>query len=194
VGYDGILTLRGVAFRSCRAEPFGERFLRSALNRLFADEIPGIRQIYLTTIDALRRRDGPTYEVSSRVRLTKSPERYAETRATRREAMYEALLASGRTEWRTGQRVRVYRTRGGGWGLVHSDEDGEALSADPRDYDVDHYARVLRVSFATRLARAFTPKDFATLFGEADQLSLFARPLEGIQPVLERWGRGLDEA
>jgi DNA polymerase I len=104
--------------------------------------------------------------------------------------MYEAMLVSGRTAWRTGQRVRVNRTRGGGWGIAPYDEEGAALGVDPRDYDVDHYARVLRVNFATRLARAFKPKDFATLFGEADQLSLFAPPLDGLRPVLESLGRG----
>ena len=34
LGYDGTLILRGVAFRSSRAEPFGERFLRRAIARL----------------------------------------------------------------------------------------------------------------------------------------------------------------
>ena len=34
LGYDGSLLLRGVAFRSSRAEPFGETFLRRAIARL----------------------------------------------------------------------------------------------------------------------------------------------------------------
>ena len=50
-----------------------------------------------TTVDALRRRELPTHDVSSRVRLTKTPERYLRGRDTRRELTYEALLASGRT-------------------------------------------------------------------------------------------------
>src|SRR5690606_1395149 len=125
------------------------------------------------------------YEVSSRVRLTKSPERYAETRAARREAVYEALLASDRTEWRRGERVRVYRMQGGGWGIAPSDEDDAGSNPDLRGYDVAHYERVLRMNFATRLARAFKPADFATLFGEADQLSFFDGAIDGIRPVLE---------
>jgi DNA polymerase, archaea type len=190
LGYDGTLTLRGVAFRSSRAEPFGERFLRTALDRLFTGDIPGIRRSYLATLDALRRRELPTYEVSSRVRLTKPPAKYAETRASRRESMYEAMLASGRTAWRVGERVRVYRTRGGGWALAPGDHDGDGSGTDPRDYDVQHYARVLRVNFATRLARAFRPTDFAALFGEADQLSLFEGSLEEIRPVLDAGAGG----
>ena len=52
------------------------------------------------------------YDVSSRVRLTKTPARVPRERATtRRELPYEAMLASGRTTWSVGERVRVYRTR-----------------------------------------------------------------------------------
>lgn len=183
LGYDGTLTLRGVAFRSSRAEPFGEAFLRRALVRLFAADVTGVRDVYLQTLDALRRRELPTHDVSMRVRLTKSPAKYEETRESRREWAYEALLASGRTAWRVGEKVRVYRTQGGGAAVVPATEDG---AADPRDYDVDHYARVLRDNFATRLARAFTPDDFAAVFASPDQLSLFAPPTSSMRPVLNR--------
>lgn len=181
LGYDGTLTLRGVAFRSSRAEPFGEAFLRRALERLFAGDAGGVRGAYLAALDALRRRELPSFQLSSRVRLTKSPEQYAATRETRRELAYEALLAGGRTSWRVGDRVRVYRTRGGGAAVVPPEGEG---GADPRDYDVEHYARVLRENFATRLARAFAPEDFAAVFASPDQLSLFAPPVEAIRPVL----------
>ena len=56
----------------------------------------------------------------------------------------------------------------------------------PRDYDVEHYVRVLRDTFAARLARAFTPDDFAAVFADPDQLPLFPRSLEGIRPILSR--------
>ncbi|MBV9773987.1 MAG: ribonuclease H-like domain-containing protein [Gemmatimonadetes bacterium] len=184
LGYDGTLTLRGVAFRSARAEPFGEAFLRAALGRLFAGDLGGVREAYLAALDALRRRELPTFQVSSRVRLTKSPDRYAETRAARREFTYEALLASGRTAWRVGERVRIYRTRSGAGATVASDGDEEAGGADPRDYDVEHYARVLRGTFAARLARALAPADFAVLFADPDQLSLFAPSPAAMRPVL----------
>ncbi len=187
LGYDGTLTLRGVAFRSARAEPFGEAFLRAALARLFAGDLGGVREAYLATLDALRRRELPTYDVSSRVRLTKSPVRYAETRETRREFAYEAVLASGRTSWRVGERVRIYRTQSGAGSVVASPgEEGDGpVPADPRDYDVEHYARVLRGTFAARLARALTPADFAVLFADPDQLSLFTPPTAAMRPVLD---------
>jgi DNA polymerase, archaea type len=181
LGYDGTLTLRGVAFRSSRAEPFGEAFLRRALVRLFAADVTGVRDTYLATLDALRRRELPTYDVSSRVRLTKSPAKYAETRESRRELAYEALMASGRTAWRVGEKVRVYRTQGGG-GAVAPDD---ASAADPRDYDVEHYARVLRDNFAVRLSRALAPDDFAAVFASPDQLSLFAPSTADMRPVLD---------
>src|SRR5436190_10517763 len=81
--YSGSLLLRGVAFRSSRAEPFGESFLRQALHRLLVGDVAGVRAEYLETIDALRRREIPTLKVAARVRLTKTPERYEATRENR---------------------------------------------------------------------------------------------------------------
>jgi len=178
--YDGRLLLRGVAFRSSRAEPFGETFLKRAVERLLAGDVAGVRAAYLATLDGLRRRELPTYEVSSSVRLTKSPERYLEGRESRRELPYEAMLASGRRNWSVGDKVRVYRTRAGAGGVV--EEEGE----DPRDYDVEHYARVLRESFAVRLGRAFTAEDYAEVFADPGQMSLFVKPMEEVRTVLTR--------
>jgi DNA polymerase, archaea type len=186
--YDGTLLLRGVAFRSSRAEPFGEAFLRRAIRCLLEGDIAGVRDAYLDTIHALRRRELTTRDVSSRVRLTKTPQEYQETRETRRELTYEAMLASGRATWSTGARVRVYRTKNGQGGVVpERDEDdgaGSAARVDPRDYDVDHYVRLLRDTFAARLVRAFAPDDFAAVFADPDQLTLFNPSLSTIRSVL----------
>jgi DNA polymerase elongation subunit (family B) len=186
--YEDTLILRGVAFRSSRAEPYGEVFLRKAIRRLMGGDVLGVRAIYVETLDALRRRELETREVSSRVRLTKSPERYLETRDTRRELPYEAMLASGRSSWSVGDRVRVYRTVGGS-GRVAPDADDESLgrgSADNRDYDVEHYARVLQNTYAARLVRAFTPADFDAVFADPDQISLFPPSLENVRSILSR--------
>ena len=177
--YDGKLLLRGVAFRSSRAEPFGEAFLRASIARLLVGDVAGVREVYLTTVDALRCRELATYEVSSRVRLTKAPERYLETRGSRRELPYEAMLGSGRTAWSVGDKVRVYRVKGGAGGVV---EEG----TDPRDYDGEHYARLLRETYAARLARALTPDDFAAVFADPGQMSLFGRSLATIGTVLTK--------
>ena len=44
--------------------------------------------------------------------------------------------------------------------------------------------RLLRDTFAARLARAFTPDDFAAVFADPDQLSLFTPSLATIRSVL----------
>jgi len=153
--------------------------------KLLVGDITGVHRVYLDTIAALRRREIATYDVSSRVRLTKTPAEYMATRESRRELPYEAMLASGRTTWEAGDRVRVYRTAAGA-GIVRDAEDdldGGPDAGDARDYDVEHYVRVLRDTFAQRFVRAFTPEDFAAVFAD-EQLSLFARPLSAIRPIL----------
>ncbi len=186
-GYDGTLTLRGVAFRSSRAEPYGEDFLRRAIERLLVSDVAGVRAVFLHVLDTVRRRELPTSAVSSRVRLTKLPARYDAARSQRREFVYEALLASGRTEWNVGERVRVYRTQGGGGAVLttHDEESPAREAPDRRNYDVDYYTELLRRTFVTRLARAFRPIDFVTVFADPDQLTLFAPRLESIVPVLD---------
>lgn len=190
--YDGRLLLRGVAFRSSRSEPFGDTFLRRAIRCLLEHDIPGVRQAYLDAVFAIRRRTLPTYDVSSRVRLTKTPDEYAIVRTSRRELPYEAMLASGRTSWRIGERVRVYRRVQGGAGTVpeRDDERGAATgTCDPRDYDVDHYTRVLRDTFAARLERAFDPDDWSILFADPEQPSLFAGDVRSVTAILRRTER-----
>ncbi len=179
LGYDGSLLLRGVAFRSSRAEPFGERFLRRAIALLLEGDVGGVRDIYVATLDSLRRRELPAFDVSSSVRLTKSPAEYREVRGTRRELSYEAMLAAGRATWSVGDRIRAYRTRSGSGGVIE-----ESGGEDRRDYDVDHYARLLRETFAARLARAFTPADYEAVFADPDQMSLFAPPISTIRTIL----------
>lgn len=181
--YEGPLILRGVAFRSSRAEPFGESFLRRALSCLLVGDVPGVREAYVSTVTALRRRALSTFEVTAQVRLTKSPEQYLAVRERRRELPYEAVLASGRTQWMARDHVRVYRAMGGRAGLLPDPEDGGTAS-DPRDYDADYYVRLLRETFAARLVRALTPEDFATVFADPQQLSLFSPSLARVQPVL----------
>jgi hypothetical protein len=63
------------------------------------------------------------------------------------------------------------------------DEDDGA--ADRRDYDVNHYGRVLRETFAARLERAFTGADYEAMFADPEQMSLFAPDLAAIRPVLK---------
>ena len=185
--YDGSLVLHGVAFRSSRAQPFGEAFLRKAIKHLLEGDIVGVRDTYLAAVDRVRLRDLPTRDISSRVRLTKTPAEYFAVRESRRELPYEAVLASGRTSWSIGDRIRVYRKRNGGCGLLEESEDGQGMSnRDDRDYDVDHYARQLRHIFASRLSCAFSPADYEAVFADPDQISLFMPAVPTIRTVLEK--------
>ena len=180
--YSDLLVVHGVALRSSRAEPFGERFLRQALTLLMNDDIPGLRQCYLDMVDMLRRRELPASDLAARVRLSKTSEAYQITRVGHPEPPYEALLAAGRTRWYPGERVRFYRVRGGKYvwlpeeteevPLHNSWQAGEQPAKQPlyedvanrRDYDVEHYVQALVNSYASRLRKAFTPEDFAQLF------------------------------
>ena len=183
LSYDGTLLLRGVAFRSSRAEPFGETFLRRAITRLLSDDVAGVREVFVATVNALRRREIPTRDVSSRVRLTKSPKRYLESRERRRELPYEALLASGRQSWSVGDRIRVYRTSTGDGAVVDPDET-EPDTPGARGYDAEHYVRLLRETYAARLARALRPQDYSAVFEDPDQFSLLPPSFETMRPVL----------
>jgi DNA polymerase elongation subunit (family B) len=196
--YDAPLILRGVAFRSSRAEPFGEAFLRRALEHLLAGDLVAVQRVYIATVAAIRKRLIPTREVAARVRLTLTPGQYLTSRATRHQLSYEAVLASGRSTWTAGEQVRVYRaTRGLRRVLAEPDAEPDAESApdtatapasshaaDPRDYDVEHYLRILRDTYAARLVRALTPDDFAAVFSDPEQPSLFARSLAHARPIL----------
>lgn len=186
--YDGSLILHGVAFRSSRAEPFGEAFLREAIARLLAGDASGVREAYLATLERLRRHRLATLDVSSRVRLTKTPAQYSKSRDSRRELPYEAMLTSGRRSWSVGDRIRVYRKRGGEGGLIEEadEEAGGSGVADDRDYDAEYYSRLLRQTFAGRLACAFTPADYDAVFADSDQLSLFTPSVSTIRTILEQ--------
>jgi DNA polymerase elongation subunit (family B) len=185
--YAGPLVLRGVAFRSSRAEPFGEAFLRRAIDCLLRGDVLGVREAYVDTASAIRQRTLSTFAMSARVRLSKTPNQYLATRSQRRELSYEALLEHGRNDWTTGERIRVYRATRGRAGLL-PDPDAEdrdpETDHDARDYDVDYYLRLLRDTFAARLARGLSPDDFAAVCAAPEQPSLFERSLAEAQPVL----------
>jgi DNA polymerase, archaea type len=202
--YGGQLIVRGVALRSSRVEPFGDRFLRQALHNVMRGDIVGVKRCYTETVESLRRRLLPASDVATQVRLSKAPKAYLEGRAKHAEAPYEALLAAGRSQWNVGERVRFYRAQGGGyiWLPEEADDaplatsdlgDGRELEVDVfsssvaganedrRDYDVEHYVRVLLTSYAERLRVAFNPDDFDQLFRLGGQAGLFDREIDEMQ-------------
>lgn len=185
--YEGEVILRGVALRSSRSEPFGERFLREALRRTMVGDIPGLHAAFLDAASAITRRALPIEDMAIRARLSKTPEAYTRTRASHREAPYEALLNAGRARWSPGERVRYYRARGGVYVWLPDEEEGGPAPPRERDYDVEHYLDVLVDSYASRLRKAFQPEDFERLFRLDHQAGLFDGPVASITP---RWIRG----
>ncbi len=208
--YDQQLIVHGVAMRSSRVEPFGERFLRQALPLTMLGDIPGLRELYLATAQTIRERKLPASDLATRVRLSKTPEEYLAQRSKHQEQAYEALLSAGRQKWYPGERVRFYRARNKRilWLPEESDESSidnnwqsettnatkkqgaqpkvqlsKKELANQRDYDVEHYLQVLVTSYAARLRKAFTSEDFEQLFRLEGRMGLFDQPIESIQPL-----------
>ena len=154
----------------------------------------------------LRQRRLPVSDVATRMRLSKDSKTYLAKRAKHTEAQYEALLAAGRKQWRAGERVRFYRSQRGVpiWlpeeaddaSPISDEEDADEAEEssdlllstpsvpsliDRRDYDSEHYVRILRDSYAERLRVVFEAEDFSQLFRLDGQQGLFDRPIEQMQ-------------
>ena len=113
LGYDGNLTVRGGALHSSRSEPFAERWLKEALKYLLQNDLQALRESFLKTVDKLKTRQYTLADVAIKVRLTKTPEQYANSK--RKESTYEAMLTSNRKTWRQGERVKIYKTEKEHW-------------------------------------------------------------------------------
>ena len=96
--------------------------------------------------------------------------------AKRKEAVYEAMLASHKTSWRAGERVKIYKAQVGPWLVL--DEQVNNLA-----YDANHYVQVLKESYAKRLEKAFSKEDFESLF-RLEQEGLFDTPLHTIATLM----------
>ena len=187
LGYDGTLLLRGVAFRSSRAEPFGEAFLRAAIARLLAGDVAGVRDVYLddgrrAAPRASCRRTTCRRACGSRRRRreylddARAPPRAAvrgdaRERAARRGASAIACASTARDRRGRGSSTRCSRRR-------------DAARATRATTTSSTTCALLRETFAARLARAFTPDDFAAVFADPDQPSLFQPPISDIHTVL----------
>lgn len=143
--YENRLVVHGVALRSSRAEPFGERFLRQVLPCTLMGDIVGVRRIFLETVAAIRNRDYPATDMGARVRLSKTPEAYLASRASHPEPQYEALLNAGRTRWFSGERVRFYRAADKKYVWLPEEAEEQAISHewedDTRDSSETHSAK-----------------------------------------------------
>ncbi len=175
LSYDGKLTVRGGALHSSRAEPFAEQWLKTAIRHLLEADLLKLRESFLGTISNLKNRIYTLEDVAIKVRLTKTPEQYRESK--RRETTYEAMLASKRMTWRTGERVKIYKAHNGQWLVLAAESPHQPA------YDISHYVQVLRNSYTERLEKAFANEDFESMF-RLEQQSLFDTPLTSIKTLM----------
>jgi DNA polymerase, archaea type len=175
LSYDGKLTVRGGALHSSRAEPFAGEWLKEALKHLLEGNLQSLRESFLEAISKLKTRQYTLDDVAIKVRLTKTPEQYAESK--RREVTYEAMLASNKPTWRQGERVKIYKSQGGQWLVLESEQKNRG------DYDVHHYSQVLRDAYTERLKKAFSKEDFESIF-RLEQEGLFDTPLGDIKTLM----------
>ncbi len=153
--YDGRIRSVGSAFRSSRSERYGEQFLADAMGHILADDRDGLRSRYVALVRSLRARAVSVRDLCVTMPLTKAPATYRS--AKRREEPYEVLLASGRTTWRTGERIRYYQAVGGQKKLLEHYAD---------DYDPEPYVKKLRTMYAARLTHALGAEALRTLFAD----------------------------
>lgn len=170
--HEGTLDLKGAAFTSSRGEVYGKAFLARALTCLLQEDIPGVRRAYLETLGAVQRGLLSNSDVASRVRITKSADQYAQTRAAREETVYEVLLRAGRP-WRAGESVSLYQAAGQGLVLLEANPGGQ-------DYDRPFYASTLLSAYASRLRKGLRPEDFRQVFSQG-QPGLFDQPISTIR-------------
>ncbi len=173
---DGQITMRGSAFKSTRFEPFGARFLEAAMRCVLTNDLSGLRQTYLETHHLILTRQLSAGDVCVLSKLRKPQVKYMETRASLREAAYEAALQSG-LDWLPGQRIRWYRATGGRLVALLPEVADDQLEGQ-RDYDAAHYAALFKRTFVCRLEHAFTPEVFAQVFRSTAQANLFDLSLE----------------
>ena len=173
---DGQMTMRGSAFKSTRFEPFGARFLETAMRCVLTSDLTSLRNVYLETLSAIQTRQLSAADVCVLAKLRKPHAKYMETRANLREAAYEAALQSS-LMWLPGQRIRWYRAIGGRLVALLPEIADDQLEGQ-RDYDAAHYAALFKRTFVSRLEHAFTPEVFAQVFRSDVQAGLFDASLE----------------
>jgi DNA polymerase I len=176
LGYDGELELKGAAFTSSRGERYGRQFLQEALEALLNGDIGRIPHLYRSTVERLETGGYTNAEVASSVRVTKTQDDYLRTRASRQEAVYEALIRSGRS-WKSGDRFTLYKRAGAGLKVLDA--------PDGCNYDAAFYVGQLLNGYASRLKKGLSHTDFHQLFTQK-QVGLFDVPVEEIRTVWKR--------
>ncbi len=173
LGYGGELALRGAAFTSSRSERYGRVFLEDALKSLLGGEITRIPPLYRATVEQLQAGGYTNADVASRAKVNKSQDEYLQSKKSRQEAVYEALLRSGRP-WKSGDRILLYQRADVGLSVL---DDPEGC-----DYDAPFYGQQLLSGYASRLKKGLSPESYAQIFAQR-QPGLFDRPLSELRAI-----------
>ena len=206
LSYSGELLVRGAAMRSSRSEPFGVRFLLQAFHCAMQDDIEGIVQCYRETQEACGKDNYPSrmWPRACAYPRTRKPilpsGRSIPRRNMRRCWRLEessgvpvsACVSIARNrECRSGcpkrpmmllrSRTRRMQMRPRKARNCSCLLPSAPSLTDRRDYDSEHYLRILRDSYAERLRVVFEAEDFSQLFRLDGQQGLFDRPIEQMQ-------------
>ncbi len=183
LGHDGSVALIGDGPHLSPGEAFGEQFIRGAAPFVLEDDALGLRRFFLATVARLRAHEVPIEDLCTQATLRKAPTEYRD--APYREEPYEVLLAAGLKSWRSGQRIRYFRDRGGQPRLL---QEGDGTLA--TEVDAEHYVRRLHAAYCLYYAQAYDAEDFRTVFRLPPPSGLFdevsAETLAAIHPIRTR--------
>ena len=183
--YNGTLKFKGSSLVSRSIERFGRRFVRKAIERLMAEDVQGLHDLYLATRERILAHDWTDVAIFSRTETLKDTiehyEAAVEAEKRTRAAAYElAKQFSQETSQpiRKGDRISYYIT--GTSANVTSFENCRLADAwDPArpDENTAYYLKRLD-EFARKFEPFFTDHDFRLIFSPED---LFGFSPEGIK-------------
>jgi DNA polymerase elongation subunit (family B) len=175
LGYDDRLKFKGSSLVSRSIERFGRRFVRRAVERLLAEDVQGLHDLYLETRERVLTHAWKDVKQFSRTEtLKETVEQYlADVEAGRRPraAAYELAIAHARQTGRPprkGDRISFYIT-GTSAGVTSFENCRLADAWDPArpDENAAYYLKRLD-EFAAKFEPFFTPHDFRLIFSPED--------------------------
>lgn len=180
--YDGRVQCKGSSLVSRAMEPFGRRFVLAAIERLLAEDVQGLHDLYIAARAEVLRHEWRVEDFARTETLKENEADYlAAVAAGRRTraAAYELAIARARD---TGQPVRkgeqiTYYVSGSGAHVTafHNARLASSWSPAQPDENTDYYLRRLD-EHARKFAAFFRPDDFARVFSPED---LFGFTLHG---------------
>lgn len=183
--YDGTLKFKGSSLISRSNEPFGRRFVRTAIRRLLDHDVEGLHDLYLQTRDQIINHDWKDVDSFARTETLKDTveqyEQDVEAENRPRAAAYE--LAKKRAE-KTGQPVRkgdriTYYITGDRADVTAFTHCKLAAEWDPENPDENTAYYLKRLDeFARKFEPFFAQEDFRLVFSPEDMFGFSAEGIE----------------